>query len=370
MIDPTVALRRCTEYNPCEVLTSIEWLYREAGGPDPRGKKILVKPNILSDDDPRRAVTTHPVVVEAVIRYLKSRGAEVLVGDSPTFDTKSFTGNRSGIRQVTESCGAQWVRFNDAGVTKKVGNTTVKVSSVYDEVDYVINLPKFKNHELMYFTGAIKNIFGLVPGFAKVFQHTRFPDRKKLAEFFVDLEETLRPAFHIMDGIVAMEGPGPGNGIPRKVNVLLASQNPLALDITASRIAGYDPTIIPTNRIALERGKLLAGIDDIIYKGEDPQSFVVKDFRRITTAGEAGIITRYLKKKIPVLRRFDRRPVFDPSLCIACMKCVDICPVNALSADKEQKNRILINDPVCIRCFCCHEVCRDNAIRIERNLFY
>ncbi len=364
-----VAIRKCPDYNPCEVMTAVEWLYNEAGGPDPRGKKVLVKPNILSDDKPERAVTTHPVVVEGVIRYLKSRGAEVFVGDSPTFDNASFTGKKSGLRQVTESCGATWVRFNESPAARIVGGNNLKVASIVNEVDLIISLPKLKNHELMFFTGAIKNIFGLVPGFTKGLQHVRYSDREKLAEFFVDIEEALCPHFHLMDGIVAMEGPGPGNGYPIKGGVLLASVNPLALDIVASRIAGYDPLVIPTNRIALERGKLLAGIHDIEVRGPDPQTLVIKNFRRIQTGKTSGILLKALKKRIPFLRKLDKRPVFNPELCVSCMKCVEACPVNALSPDKTRKNTILLNDPLCIRCYCCHEVCRDRAIDIKRKLF-
>jgi uncharacterized protein (DUF362 family)/NAD-dependent dihydropyrimidine dehydrogenase PreA subunit len=364
-----VAIQSCFEYDPDEVLKHIDRLYSEGNGPDPSGKKVLVKPNILSDEDPVRAVTTHPVVVEAVIRYLHSRGATVFVGDSPTFDNDKFTGKKSGIRQVVENNGATWVRFNGAAVTRKVRGSSIKITALIEEVDLIISLPKMKNHELMIFTGAVKNIFGLVPAYSKVFQHAKYPDRFSLAKFFVDLEETIKPHFHIMDGIIAMEGPGPANGYPKKVNLLLASTNPLALDIVASRIVGYDPSKIPTNKIGLERGVLLNDIDDIIIKGIDPETVSVKDFKRIITGGTSDILLKYLKKRIPVIRRFDKRPFFYSDLCISCAKCINICPYNALSFDKTRKNTVLINDPKCIRCYCCQEVCMEGAVKIERKIF-
>jgi uncharacterized protein (DUF362 family) len=291
----TVAVQRCFGYNPEEIQKHIEWLYRESDGPDPAGKKILLKPNILSDDDPVKAITTHPAVVEAVIRYLQSRGATVLVGDSPTFDTRKFTGEKSGIRQVVDKCGATWVRFNDAAIFRKVGTTEIKITALITKVDLIISLSKLKNHELMILSGAMKNIFGFVPAFNKAMQHVKYPDRYKFGKFFVDLEEVIKPHFHIMDGIVALEGPGPGNGYPKKVNVLLASVNPLALDIIASRIVGYNPLEIPTNKIALQRGILLKSMDDIIIKGTDPHAIIVRDFKRIYKGGEAGIIFKYFK---------------------------------------------------------------------------
>lgn len=364
-----VTIQRCFEYDPDKILKHIDWLYSEGDGPDPSGKKVLVKPNILADVDPVRPVTTHPVVVEAVIKYLHSRGASVFVGDSPTFDTDKFTGKKSGIRQVVENNGATWVRFNASTVTRKVRGSSLKITALIDEVDLIISLPKMKNHELMVFTGAMKNIFGLVPAFNKVFQHAKYPDRYNLAKFFVDLEETIKPHFHIMDGIIAMEGPGPGNGFPKKINLLLASTNPLALDIVASRILGYDPYKIPTNKIGLERGLLLENIDEIIVKGADPEIVMVKDFKRITTGGSTGILLQFLKRKIPVMRRFDKRPVFYRDLCISCTKCINICPCKALRFDKTHKNTVLINDPKCIRCYCCQEVCMEGAVKIERKVF-
>jgi uncharacterized protein (DUF362 family)/Pyruvate/2-oxoacid:ferredoxin oxidoreductase delta subunit len=365
----TVAVRRCFQYNPEEILSHIEWLYAEGNGPDPAGKRILVKPNILSDDGQAKATTTHPVVVEAVIKYLQSRGATVLVGDSPTIDIRRFTGEISGIRQVTDKCGATWVRFNDRAILRKVGNSEIKITSLVEEVDLLISISKLKNHELMILSGAMKNIFGFVPALNKAMQHLKYPDRYKFGNFFVDLEEAIKPHFHIMDGIIAMEGPGPGNGFPKRVNVLLASVNPLALDIIASQIIGYNPLAIPTNKIALERGILLKDINDIIIRGTDPETIVVRDFKRIAKGGEAGIILKYLKNKILFLRKFDRRPVFDSSLCTGCSKCVKICPPEALHFETGKKNKVLVDDAKCIRCYCCHEVCRESAIEIRIKVF-
>jgi uncharacterized protein (DUF362 family)/Pyruvate/2-oxoacid:ferredoxin oxidoreductase delta subunit len=352
------------------VLKHIEWLYSEANGPDPNGKRILVKPNITSDEDPCRPITTHPVIVEAVINYLLSKGASVIVGDSPTIDNRKFTGKKSGIRQVVEKSGAQWTRFNGPTVNRKVGNVTVKVTALIEEVDLIINLPKLKTHELMYFTGAMKNIYGLVPGFNKAIQHSRFPNRFKMAEFFVDFEEAIKPHFHIMDGIVAMEGPGPGSGYPKNVNVLMASQNPLALDIIACRIIGYNPELIPINSVALQRGRLLKSIDDIQISGLNLDSALVKDFRRITYGDSSGIVLNFLKGKLPIIRRFDRRPMFEPSLCISCANCINICPVKALRFDVKKRNTVLMDDPICIRCYCCHEVCLERAIEIKRSILH
>ena len=143
----TVAVQRCFEYNPEEIAKHIAWLYKESNGPDPAGKTILLKPNILSDDEPNKATTTHPAVVEGVIAYLQSKGATVLVGDSPTFDTRKFTGEICGIRQVVSKCDATWVRFNESAIIRKVGTSEIKITSTsyfsfsLDNVSKAINPP-------------------------------------------------------------------------------------------------------------------------------------------------------------------------------------------------------------------------------------
>ena len=105
----------------------------------------------------------------------------------------------------------------------------IRVAAITDEVDLIISLPKFKNHELVYFTGAIKNTLGLVPGFSKGKQHALHQDRSKFGEFLVDLNEAVTPDYFLMDGIMGMEGPGPGRGFPVEIGLLFGSTNPLVL---------------------------------------------------------------------------------------------------------------------------------------------
>ena len=365
----TVAIRQCYKYDPDEILKDIEWLYIEGNGPDPSGKRILLKPNITTDISPEQQATTHPAIVEAVIKYLQSRGATIVVGDSPALETDKFTGKISGIRQVVEKCGATWVKFNRLTINKKVGGSSVKITGLTEETDLIISLPKLKNHELLYFSGAMKNVFGLVPGINKMIQHAKFPDKYSLAKFFVDLEEVVKPHFHIMDGIVAMQGPGPVSGYPKRVNLLLASVNPLALDIVASSVIGYDPVKIPINKIALERGALLSDIEDIQIKGPDIKDIFVSDFKRIKTGSATGIVLKHLKDKLPLLKKLDKKPVFDKNHCIGCKNCINICPSQALSRDIISATKIILKDELCIRSFCCHEVCTERAITVRRKIF-
>jgi uncharacterized protein (DUF362 family) len=220
MMNNKISIRKCREYDLQQVSDLISDIYLKTDGPDVTGKRVLVKPNILTDDDPSKCISTHPVVVEAMVRFLQYKGATVLVGDSPAVHTQKFKGLKSGIFRVCESTGAEWVDFMTNPVEKSLRKGKIRVASIVDQVDLIISLPKFKNHELVYFTGAIKNTLGLVPGFSKGKQHALHQDRSKFGEFLVDLNEAVTPDYFLMDGIMGMEGPGPGRGLPIEIGLL------------------------------------------------------------------------------------------------------------------------------------------------------
>ncbi len=211
-----ISVRKCTEYNLDEIISQIRDIYTITEGPDVRGRKVLVKPNILGDYDPAKCVSTHPVVVEAMVRFLQDEGATVLVGDSPAIHMSKFRPVKSGIADVCERTGAEWVNFTGNPIEKTLKKGKIKVASAVDRVDLIISLPKLKNHELVYFTGAIKNTLGLVPAFNKTKQHALHHDRDGFSELLVQLNEAITPDYFLMDGIMGMEGPGPARGVPFK----------------------------------------------------------------------------------------------------------------------------------------------------------
>jgi uncharacterized protein (DUF362 family) len=214
-----VSVVKCGEYRLFELKEKIREAVKLAGAPHVKGKKVLLKPNILSGAAPEKAVTTHPEFVKAAITVFQEMGAEVLVGDSPGFQNPDTAGKKSGIRQVTEETGAVWADFTRETEVMNPEGKLVKrfrVAEVFNEADLIVSLPKLKTHSLMYYTGAMKNLFGMVVGLKKGQYHVRFPDRENFAAMLVDLNVLLKPGFALMDGIVGMEGPGPGSGTPRK----------------------------------------------------------------------------------------------------------------------------------------------------------
>jgi uncharacterized protein (DUF362 family)/Pyruvate/2-oxoacid:ferredoxin oxidoreductase delta subunit len=368
-MNTSVAVRTCSEYDLNKVYDIISDIYNKCEGPDVTNKKVLVKPNILIDSDPVKCISTHPVVVEAMVRYLQSKGAEVFVGDSPALHLRGFKGEKSGIYDVCRKTGAVWVDFTKNPSEAILNNGKIRIASFVTEADLIISLPKFKTHELVYFTGAIKNTLGLVPGFSKAKQHALHHDRERFSVFLVDLNEAVTPHFFLMDGIIGMEGHGPGQGTPVQTGVLIGSSNPLAADIIASTIAGYNPMDIPTNAIAFARRHWLKDITDIAYDGPALNTIIKKDFKRIPVTGNENIAVKFVKHRLYFLKKLERRPVFNHSKCTGCEECIKICPVNAIAMDPVNANWVVLTDKKCIRCFCCAEVCQYNAVEIRRKIF-
>jgi uncharacterized protein (DUF362 family) len=253
-----VAFLTCESYAPGLLDEALERAAALSGMPDLGGLRVLVKPNILNSAPSEKAVATNPEFVAAVVRLAKRHGAShVFVGDSPAWQSPRTCATNSGIMRAVVAMGAEWVDFVPGPLRDNPGGREIKrfaLASVLDEVDLTINLPKLKTHRLMRYTGAIKNLFGLLPGLAKSGMHLRFPDVGAFGRMLVDLAGAAGPCFTFMDGIVAMEGEGPGSGSPRNLGFVLASGDMAALDWVAAGLIGYAPEEIPYLVDALERG--------------------------------------------------------------------------------------------------------------------
>ncbi len=363
-----VAILSCSEYCADSILETLEKAVDAASFPSVKGKRILLKPNILTGAAPEKAVTTHPEFLRGAIALLKKRGAGTLyVGDSPGVGSPNVAARRSGIRRVVEEEGANWVSFKDetrVEVPQAVKQKRFFLTSILKEVDMVFTLPKMKTHGMLYFTGAVKNLFGLVPGLKKSKFHMSFSGKDEFGAMLIDLLLAVKPSYALMDGIVAMEGPGPGLGYPRELGLILASPDPLSLDWAACRIMGYRGEQIPYLKEGLQRG--LFKPEAIEYPFLKAENLIVKDFKRIRVLKDTGFLKEILPPGIYgfLKNMILPRPFFRAQTCTMCNKCLTICPVDAL--EHGGKKKILINYQKCIRCYCCHEVCPADAVRLGR----
>lgn len=364
-----LAITSCENYEPDSVRKAILQIVENSDFPDVKGRTVLLKPNILSDAEPSSNITTNPEVVRNIIRIVKERGAEkVLVGDSPGLHTSSFHAQKCGIYNVCIQEGAQWCNFAEKTHTVSIPNLNYKlnITDTVLEADVIIGISKMKNHQLMYLTGCVKNFFGTVPNLHKSACHLAFPDADDFASLIVNLHEIIKPAYSFMDAVLAMEGPGPANGNPKPVNLILGSDNDYATDTAQAFICGYDPKSVPILKYAGKSGLIP---DTIVCTLLDYRKLLVTDFIRIPQRKKTKILSSlvlpfFLRKHIMKKQQKRPAPTFNREKCILCQKCVKICPAKALSADD---NKINIDTEKCIRCYCCDEMCSEKAISIKGN---
>jgi uncharacterized protein (DUF362 family)/NAD-dependent dihydropyrimidine dehydrogenase PreA subunit len=371
-INNKVSIERCGTYDPDELYRALRTAAQAAGIPEVKGKTVLLKPNILIDVEPERAVTTHPAFLEAVIRLVQEWGAaRILAGDSPGFQGPKFSARACGIEEVVRKTGIEWADFTKGKTELKIPKAKVQrsftITGIYDEVDIIINLPKLKNHQLMYFTGAMKNLFGLIPSVGKSPFHMRYSKREAFASMIVDLNMMDKPVYALMDAVIAMEGPGPSGGTPRQTGLVLAASNLLAMDIAACSIIGYPPLMIPVNKDALARQIWLKDIKEIEYPLLNPGEVEIPDFKKILFKKSGSQLIDFILPR-PIKRLKEARnpaPRINHNLCIRCGDCMRICSPKAISVSGTGDSKIMeINRHQCIRCYCCHEICPAKAIDV------
>lgn len=331
-----------------------------AGDKIGNNSRVLIKPNLLAPAQPGKAMLTHPVIVRAVAEYVLQKGGLPLIADSPAMGTFERVLKESGIRAALEGLDVECREFKrSAGVD--VGPPFNKIEIAEDAInaDVVINLPKLKTHTQMLLTLGIKNLFGCVVGLRKPEWHFRTGvDREMFARLLVRIYRAVRPAVTLLDGILAMEGQGPGKGgRPRHLGILIAGSDTAAVDMTVCRMLGLAPESLLTNRMAAETGPLDT---DILFDGEIP---VIKDFR----LPEITPLVFGPRRLHGFMRRhLVQRPSCDDSLCRSCGECWKYCPARAITVEK---HKLRFDYDACIRCYCCIEVCPHGALRAVETIY-
>ena len=266
-----VALVRCPSYDAAVLDRALAEAVELAPLPELRGASVLLKPNILNAALPEQAISTRGELVAAFARLLKAKGAgRIVAGESPAWQSSEAGARKSGIMAACEAEGVEWLDFSADAEYECPDGVRVKrfrLAAALREADLLVSMPKLKTHRLMRYTGAIKNLFGLVPGLQKSAFHMRFPAPADFGYMLVDLALTAKPAYSLMDAVVSMEGEGPANGRPVETGLLLASRDPLALDWIAASVAGYEPGELGYLVDACARGAWISGPGDIELKG-------------------------------------------------------------------------------------------------------
>lgn len=362
-----VSLIECKSYDEAAVGDAMEKLMAQLGGMKAftgPGKKIFIKPNLLLAAKPESACTTHPAVIEAVIRQVQKTGAEVFFGDLPGgfhIGSTSTIYDKCGMARVAKNTGANLVKleqygFRDREIVNGKKLDLIHTPKLLDEMDALINVCKLKTHMQSLYTGAIKNMFGFITTRDRMNAHA-FNKLPTFSAVLVDIFSALRPQLNIMDAIVGMEGTGPSQGTPVKLNMLLASDDAVALDAVAAAATGFNPNEILTTRFAAERGLGVADLKEIQVLGT-PISKLKKNIKRPS---------RFVFTMLPMLNDIlsdltKVKPLIDSKKCKKCKNCVEVCPASAINMDGDFR----IDDDKCILCFCCHEMCPHGAVVLKK----
>jgi uncharacterized protein (DUF362 family)/NAD-dependent dihydropyrimidine dehydrogenase PreA subunit len=372
-MDNRVYVSPCADYEQAAVDAAVAKAVDALGGISAiaeSGQKVLLKPNLLLPRKPEAATTTHPAVVIALAKLFIAHGCTVEIADScggPSGTALNRTLYKAtGMSDAAQKTGA--VLRYDTGYSERTytGGKTPRVFPLLQAVcdaDVIVTVAKMKTHGLGHYTGAVKNMYGALPGLIKPKGHGQYPKREDFFAMVVDLYECTKPVFSVVDGIVGMEGDGPNAGTPKAAGVILAGFNGHSVDRAAVEIMGLQAKNVYTLVEAKNRG-LRPSLTDIEILGADLNDCRV-DFRLPAEGNGASFLFRIANFLLRGKGISKRRPwpVILTDKCNGCGKCKETCPETL--AITIAHGKAAVNRDDCIRCYCCHELCPVHAIALK-----
>lgn len=323
------------------------------------GMNVLIKPNFLAPAGPEKAVTTHPLIVRAAAEFALDKGARVQISDSPAMGSFNRLLKIGGYIDALKDLDVD-IRPFESSVKVDIGEPFGAIDMAKDAVDadMILNLAKLKTHAQMMLTLGVKNMFGCIVGLKKPEWHMKAGvDKEMFARLLVRVFEAVKPSYTIVDGILAMEGQGPGKaGTPRDLGLMVGGVDAHAVDKVICTILGTDPQALHTHRQAVE---LNIYDEKITIKGD---LHMVYDYR-FPDLGELTMGPKVFSRM--VRKHIIQKPVSDNKACKLCGECWKICPATAISHNIKG---IGFDYDACIRCYCCLEVCPHGVIKARKPL--
>ncbi|MCL2665420.1 MAG: DUF362 domain-containing protein [Defluviitaleaceae bacterium] len=366
-----VSILKCDAYEYDLVWEAVEKSFENLGGFErfiSSGDRVLLKPNLLAAKKPGEATTTHPLVIRVLADFIQARGAACTIGDSPggPFSNTMLRGvyRATGMETAAKESGAA-LNKNFKHFEKDTPNGFVlkklTLADMINDADKIICVAKLKTHGMMTYTGAVKNMFGLVPGVSKMEYHLNLSDYDMFADALIDVCMGAPPVISFIDGIVGMEGRGPAAGSPFNSRLLLASPSPYHLDHAACRIIGLKTDEVPVLRRLVRHGIIAGDFSDINTCGANIEDYLLPSFDvpRTSRAMNLTRLPQFARRFIN--KHVQTRPVIDKKTCVSCDVCNESCPAKAIS---KKNNKTSIELGGCIRCYCCQELCPHKAVGI------
>ena len=376
-----VALIKCSEYNDDILSLAIKDGLGKIGFDFSQLKnaRVGLKPNLLMAAKPDKAVATHPSFFKAVARIVIEYGGTPVLTECHGFGSFKSVLSSTGYADVIKELNMEVGRMDEIATLHYPQAKLIKrieISKAFFDVDIIINLPKFKTHGFTYMSGAVKNLFGTIPGLRKARMHLRFPEPEVFSEWLLDLNGALLKGFakpkkiiHIMDAIVGQEGEGPGpSGTPRQIGAIIIGNDPVAVDYVAAGVAGLDYKKIPTIYLGFQRDFVtVSSPEDISIIGHRIKDLRVKNFQPTKSSVSSHFLRGWLVGPT-VKNLFVEKPWPSEEKCTLCYKCKAVCPTQAVSPAQDNKNIPNYDYKKCIRCYCCIEFCPEAAISLKRNI--
>lgn len=367
-----VWLSRCGGYAPEELFRQVEESFDMLGVWDEikPGMTVVIKPNLVMSSKPGNAIATHPALVAAVGKCVQKAGADVVIAESPggpyTPAAMKAVFRGCGYTDMAKDCGFTLYTDCKSREVSLPGAVRCRQLSVVEPFltrEYLIDMAKLKTHSMVGFSGAVKNLFGTVPGLQKPELHCRFPEKQPFSEMLVDLCDFLKPDLCFLDGILAMEGNGPTGGRPRNLGVLGASKSPYALDVCGAALIGLEPESVLMLKEADRRGLGPISPEECQLVKESVEALAQPDFLK-AEASSTDFIDRLPKFLRPAAKKIATpTPKIRKADCVGCGKCAESCPQHTIVI---RDGKAVIDYKKCIRCFCCHEMCPKHVIDIRR----
>jgi uncharacterized protein (DUF362 family) len=276
MPNPTVTLTRCSDYSQAKIAQAIATQFELIGGLEKfvtRGDAVLLKPNFIAPRSRRCATQTDPAVLLEVARLLKDFGARPFIGDSPAWGNVFTCVKALKLEEALKKLSVPVKQLNKPRKCR-IGDTVVGISSVALDADVIINMPKFKTHQQLVTTFAVKNMFGCVSGKRKALWHfAKGKNADEFCELLIEIYKFLNPALTIIDGVIAMDGPGPISGRARPLGYLLGGTDPFSLEVICSKLVNINPENLPIIKTAKQMGLNCPDADSIKILGDSlPQN--------------------------------------------------------------------------------------------------
>jgi len=280
---PAVAITGCSDYSQRRIAEAIAKQFELLGGLERfvgRGDSVLVKPNFIAPRSRRCATQTDPAVIIETAKLLKDFGARPFVGDSPAWGNVFACVRKLKLEEPLKKLGVPVRQLNKPRKCQiGLNNTKVGISSVALDADVIINLAKFKTHQQLVATFAVKNMFGCVSGKRKALWHfARGGNFDDFCELLIGIFKFLNPALTIIDAVSVMDGPGPIRGRARPLGYIIGGTEPIACETVCCELVNIKAEELPMIKTARQIGFGCSDFEKIEILGDGFPETVCTDF--------------------------------------------------------------------------------------------